>query len=335
MPSGCFYLSLLAIASCDEHPKLLRPALWEPRLQEYFEPLGTFSPTGPLDPSFSVPPAKIPRLRNISASTLRAHVTRGQPFVVEDCGTDAEYLAWRCTDFAERWPEGKMRAEYSKGQVPILLKEGSWFKKARPTTSSRHHLSGGKRIAGPYIWHVKDHEPNEGCSSKTSCWPEKKGAQSHWKTPYFLRDQELNANEAKDSFEFWFGIAGGGALSHADAYNEMTISLQLRGNKTWRLAMHPEVHSVVDSFDSHDGGIYKSGRWFPEYEFDVNPGECFVFPPGYLHETFIKEDQNWEDPCTVAATFQFLSPFPSKYWRNFLPRWMNSHLSWQEKGEEV
>ena len=48
------------------------------------------------------------------------------------------------------------------------------------------------------------------------CWPVKRSVQEHWRTPYFLRQQHINAQEAKDSFELWFSLAGGGALSHAD-----------------------------------------------------------------------------------------------------------------------
>eukprot|EP00438_Fugacium_kawagutii_P013394 Skav216500 [mRNA] locus=scaffold1123:585793:587276:- [translate_table: standard] len=76
------------------------------------------------------------------------------------------------------------------------------------------------------------------------CWPVKRAVQEHWRTPYFLQQHHINAEEALDSFELWFSLAGGGALSHADAYNEMTVSLQLRGSKEWRLAMHPKVVTV-------------------------------------------------------------------------------------------
>jgi len=133
----------------------------------------------------------------------------------------------------------------------------------------------------------------------------------------------------------WFGLRGSGAFSHADAYNEMTLSLQLRGVKTWRIAMHPAVHSAFDSFSSTDGGIYnhKPKRWLPEYEFQVHPGQCFIFPPGYFHETLIKEEDNPDDSCTFATTFQFNAPLPARYWRLYLPRWMNSHLGWAEKGD--
>ncbi|CAL1154990.1 unnamed protein product [Cladocopium goreaui] len=301
---------------------------------DHFEPLRNFTPKNPLADDFEKPTAVIPRYRKLTAGQLQDLVSNGQPFVVEDCGQDAPLISWSCKDYALRWPEGKMRAEYSEGQRPILLGDADWFRTLRPTGLHSQHLSKGDKLAGPYIWHVKDHEPNQCCNSTETCWPVKRSVQEHWRTPYFLRQQHINAQEAKDSFELWFSLAGGGALSHADAYNEMTLSLQLRGSKEWRLAMHPPVATAFDAIESHDGGIYKSKRWMPEYDFTLHQGECFVFPPGYFHETFVRPDAAAEH-CTVAATFQFIAPLPARYWRNFLPRWFNSHLSWEEHSLEV
>eukprot|EP00435_Cladocopium_sp_Y103_P039807 s1971_g10.t1 len=313
---------------------LLQSPLWEPELQDYFKPLRSFTPKSPLADDFEKPTAVIPRYRNLTTGQLQDLVSNGQPFVVEDCGQDAPLTSWSCEDYALRWPEGKMRAEYSEGQRPILLGDAGWFRTLRPTGRHSQHLSKGDRLAGPYIWHVKDHEPNQCCNSTETCWPVKRSVQEHWRTPYFLRQQHINAQEAKDSFELWFSLAGGGALSHADAYNEMTLSLQLRGSKEWRLAMHPPVATAFDAIESHDGGIYKSKKWMPEYDFTLHQGECFVFPPGYFHETFVRPDAAAEH-CTVAATFQFIAPLPARYWRNFLPRWFNSHLCWEEHSLEV
>eukprot|EP00658_Telonema_sp_P-2_P021728 TRINITY_DN18667_c0_g1_i5.p1 TRINITY_DN18667_c0_g1~~TRINITY_DN18667_c0_g1_i5.p1 ORF type:complete len:384 (-),score=104.06 TRINITY_DN18667_c0_g1_i5:217-1368(-) len=173
-------------------------------------------------------------------------------------------------------------------------------------------------VAGPYIWHVKDEEPLE----------TKRDVQTHWTSPYFFNQTAANWLEAWDSFEFWFSLPGGGAFAHSDSYCEMTISAQLSGVKTWRLMMFPEVQNVFESFESFDTGVYRANKWSPEYEFEVGPGQCFLFPPGYMHETLVKPSQNPE--CTVATTFQFNLPFPTKYIRNFLPRLFSSHLVWAE-----
>jgi hypothetical protein len=175
-------------------------------------------------------------------------------------------------------------------------------------------------LSGPYVWHVKDEVPE---------WM-KKQVQANWVPPYFLADTAVNRLEAWDSFEFWFSMPDGGTFAHADSYCEMAISTQLRGTKRWRLGMYPEVNTVFDSFVSTDRGIYRAkGYWQPEYEFEVGPGQCFIFPPGYIHETHM--DPAINDECSVATTFQYNIPFPVKYIRNFLPRLFNSHLVWEEK----
>jgi len=92
--------------------------------------------------------------------------------------------------------------------------------------------------------------------------------------------------------------------------------------------MYPESKTVFDSFESFDRGIYRVNKWSPEYEFKVGPGQCVIFPPGYMHETYVNPEEN--DECTVASTFQYNIPFPVKYIRAWLPRLYNSHLVWAE-----
>lgn len=65
----------------------------------------------------------------------------------------------------------------------------------------------------------------------------------------------------------------------------------------------------------------------------MGPKQCFVFPPGYIHETYVKPQLNSE--CTVATTFQYNAPWPAKYIRTFMPRWMNSNLVWNENAAEI
>jgi len=92
--------------------------------------------------------------------------------------------------------------------------------------------------------------------------------------------------------------------------------------------MYPESKTVFDSFESFDRGVYRVNKWSPEYEFKVGPGQCVIFPPGYMHETYVNPKEN--DECTVASTFQYNIPFPVKYIRAWLPRLYNSHLVWAE-----
>merc|ERR1712183_1107105 len=102
--------------------------------------------------------------------------------------------------------------------------------------------------------------------------------------------------------------------------------------KTWRIMNYPSASTILDVVESHDSGIYGTGRWSPGQAFDVGPGECLVWPPGYYHESLVRKERNPE--CAVAVTFQFLRPFPTRFLRAFLPRLFHSHLQWQEAGAE-
>mgnify|MGYP003684360393 CR=1 FL=1 len=104
------------------------------------------------------------------------------------------------------------------------------------------------RLAAPYIWHVKDQEP----------LATKRSVQARWRPPYFARFSFLNAWEASENFEFWFSLPGGGTMAHGDAYCELTISLQLRGKKRWRLMMMPAADNTSRSLDTTDGKLYTS-----------------------------------------------------------------------------
>ena len=83
--------------------------------------------------------------------------------------------------------------------------------------------------------------------------------------------------------------------------------------------------------DTSDGGVYSSGRWAPEYEARVGPGEALVFPPGYLHETFVRPADNPDGGCTVATTFQMAAPAASRYLHAWLPRLAQTNLQTEER----
>lgn len=298
----------------------VRSPLWEPPLQEYFSPLKDFQPA---PSSQFTPRAEIVRRTHITTDEFNDLIRKGQPFVVDDCAQGWPYLDWTCEDFAKSYPKGNMKSEYSPGQARQSVGDHKWHQKVRPAKKEDQHISNGQMIAGPYVWHVKDEEPRE----------TKRDIQTRWLPPYFMKNTTVNHREAWDSFEFWFAMPGGGAFAHSDSYNEMTISAQLRGRKVWRLGMYPEVPTIFDSFDSFDTGIYGAGKWEPEYEFEVGPGACFVFPPAYIHETYVQPKDNSE--CTVATTFQFNVPFPAAYIQSYLHRLMHSHLVWQEGAADL
>lgn len=298
--------------------------LQEPSVQEYYEFLRDYKevPLKEFDKSKGPP---ITRLTNVDDATFQQYVRDGVPFVVDDCtrGFDEDAVSnFECKKFADRWPTGNMRAEYTPGQYHIHLKDPNWYTKIYPQRAHKEHMAGGTKIAGPYIWHVKDEEP-----LKT-----KREVQQHWRTPYFLERSPTNNMEANESFEFWFSHAGGGTFTHADAYCESTISMQFKGNKRWRIQAFPKINHFFNATAFGDETIYDAKThvaWTPETEFTVGPGQCFVFPTGYLHETFVDPVGN-DDGCYTAATFQFNHPRQVNLYRAYLSRFSMSHYGMTE-----
>eukprot|EP00928_Gymnodinium_smaydae_P032648 TRINITY_DN23585_c0_g2_i2.p1 TRINITY_DN23585_c0_g2~~TRINITY_DN23585_c0_g2_i2.p1 ORF type:complete len:571 (+),score=57.15 TRINITY_DN23585_c0_g2_i2:37-1749(+) len=300
------------------------PVLQEPRVQEHYGFLRDYTEVAHKDFDVSKAPP-ITRVKKLGDADFQQLIRDGAPFVVDDCmvATDAKAISnFECKDFANRWPSGNMRAEYTPGQYHIYLKDPTWYSKLEPTRAHDEHMAGKNKIAGPYIWHVKDEEP-----LKT-----KRSVQKHWRTPYFLEPALGNHMEANESFEFWFSMAGGGTFTHADAYCESTISMQFKGKKKWRIQALPEVRHFLNATSYGDSMIYENKLhvpWTPETEFEVGPGQCFVFPTGYLHETFVDPSDN-EEGCFTASTFQFNHPRQVNLYRAYLSRLSMSHYGMGE-----
>ena len=334
--SGTAVALLLAAASADESCAADESDLHEPTVQQYFSALHDYV-EGESPPTAQ----QIVRVREVSPAAFDELVRHGTPFVVEDAGRGLPLVGRACEFYHERWPNGTMRAEYydkantgAEWQVfwddvehdnKMPLSNTLWATTARPARPrkdmSQHMMGEYGALSGPYIWHVKDQEP----------MATKRAVQQLWAPPYFLAGSKVNAWESFESFEFWFSLAGGGTMAHADAYCEMTISIQLSGAKRWRLMMLPAIDNASEAFDTHDGNIYPTGRWRPEYEFVVRAGEAFVFPPGYMHETYVHPDDNPPGECTVATTFQFAAPHATRYLSTFYPRFAMSHLMHEER----
>lgn len=266
--------------------------------------------------------AKMLRVNSISNPEFNELVRQAYPFIVEDCATENQLVNMPCSEYARRWPNEHMKAEYTEGQAHIYLRDPTWYTEGKATVQAPQHLSRGKPIAGPYVWHVKDEMED----------PEtKRTLQKMFSVPYFLNSSALNRNEVLDSFEFWFALENGGTQAHADSYCETTISMQLRGRKRWRLGAFPNISNAFQPYTFLDGEIYDTPEfWKPEYEEVVDPGSCVVFPMGYIHETYIESGDGGDDGCSVASTFQIQDPQPVFQWKNFLTRWGLSHYARDE-----
>jgi len=266
---------------------------------------------------------KMLRVRNVKDAEFNELVRRGYVFIVEDCSPpDADLSTMACSEYGRRFPKEHMKAEYTEGQAHVYLEDKDWHSVKKPTESAKMHLSKGKPLSGPYVWHVKD----ETVDKRT-----KPALQKMFHVPYFLNQSTLNKQETLDSFEFWFGLEEGGTQAHADAYCETTISMQIRGRKKWRMGAFPNITNAFQPHAFHDGEIYRTDEfWQPEHEEMVEPGQCMVFPMGYIHETYIYPGDGGEDVCTVASTFQIQDPQAVHQWRNFLTRWGLSHYAREE-----
>jgi len=256
------------------------------------------------------------------------HARKGYPILVSDWGTGMQYDGWTGKNFADEFPFGYMKAEYIQDMKSFKKKDhdvkiidgemrfniGSfkpdkktmWHNFTRPA-ANRYKDDPQKPISGPYVWHVKDELPPK----------EKKLVQQRFDAPGFLNDK-LNRNFMNRTFEVWFSPgAGSGAGAHNDGYCQSVVSLQLRGDKKWRMQLEPEM-TFLSSYDEFDGGVYEAGLWKPDIGFVNAAAGAMVWPPGYLHET--KTMAPPDGACGSAITLQYAFPQPVQFLRAFLPR---------------
>eukprot|EP00971_Amphidinium_carterae_P325209 6455370-Amphidinium_carterae.2 len=165
---------------------------YEPSLEEYFNLPGDSSSL----------PISVDRVRDVSPEEFSRRVRAGIPFVIEDAGRDNPLLGSTCENFHERFPQAKMRAEYTKGRREEFISLGGkdWFKKDRRVRQKHAGKVLGKdgspALNAPYVWHLKDGGHEAPPHIRAS-------AQAHWVPPYFLHG-DVNIREANESAEFWF-----------------------------------------------------------------------------------------------------------------------------------
>jgi len=300
---------------------LTHPPLWEPLLEEYFPQ----QRGGDKDEHGLASPVV---LTNPTREEFVYHARKGYPILVTDWGSHMTYNGWTGKSFADKFPFGWMKAEYithmpgfnqKDHEIRIMdgeqrFKLGSfkpdkktmWHNFTRPA-SKRYTDDPSKPISGPYVWHVKDELTPK----------EKTLVQNRFEAPRFL-DDKLNRDHMNRTFEVWFSPgSGSGAGAHNDGYCQSVVSLQLRGDKKWRMQLEPEM-TFLSSYDEFDGGVYEAGLWKPDIGFVNGQAGAMVWPPGYLHET--KTMQPADGECGSAITLQFAFPQPVQFLRAFLPR---------------
>merc|ERR1719203_315308 len=300
---------------------LTKPPWWEPLIEEYFPQQrgGEKDEHGLASPMVLTRPTR---------EEFVHHARRGYPILVTDWGAGMQYDGWTGKDFAETFPFGFMKAEYithmpgfrekdhdvtrMDGELRFRIgtfkpdKKTMWHNFTRPA-AKKYQDDPQKPITGPYVWHVKDELPKK----------EKKLVQARFDAPKFL-DDKLNRDFMNRTFELWFSPgSGSGAGAHNDGYCQSVVSLQLRGDKNWRMMLEPEM-TFLSSYDEFDGGVYDAGFWKPDLGFVNHGAGAMVWPPGYLHET--KTQQPPDGECASAITTQYAFPQPVQFLRAFLPR---------------
>jgi hypothetical protein len=274
--------------------------------------------------SYKIPTYEASRGSGLSRSDFEKVVRRGIPSLFTNVAADESLLrGLSCADFSNRWPNASMRAEYTdspEGEVMMKLGDSKWINETRtplgvnnPSEDCDNEESKNSRPeVAPFVWHVKDRV------ARTI----KAEISNMYKGLPFLEHGSLLDHHVRDSFEFWFQQVGAGTFAHNDGYCHSVFSVQLRGKKKWRLMLAPNVENLSrDVFDEFDSGIYTSvHKWEPDLEVMLNEGDGILFPPGYMHETRTVDGPSEEDRCATSVTFNIPLPMPSRFIREFMPR---------------
>ena len=276
------------------------------------------------DVEFKIPLYESGRGSAFSRSEFETVVRRGIPSVFKGVASDERDLrGLSCSDFSSRWPNASMRAEYTgkpESETFLKLGENHWVNETRSPIGMNapeqdcddRNASDSRPIAAPFVWHVKD-RVTRSIKSEIS--------RMYTGMP-FLKAGSLLDEHTRDSMEFWFQQVGAGTFAHNDGYCHSVFSVQLRGKKKWRLMLAPDVEKLSrDVFDEFDSGIYKSvHKWKPDLEYILEEGDGILFPPGYMHETRTLDGPTEHDRCATSVTFNIPLPMPSRFIREFIPR---------------
>lgn len=114
------------------------------------------------------------------------------------------------------------------------------------------------------------------------------------------------------------GGSAGGAKAHVDTHPESTWTLQLCGEKRWRVAPVKPRNAPHVMKLYQDGQIYSRPEhlsWNIFEDVVLYPGDSLFFGPGFIHQTMVEG----KTPA-ASVTWQFNAPLPTIFMRNFMPR---------------
>eukprot|EP00041_Stephanoeca_diplocostata_P025902 m.689682 g.689682 ORF g.689682 m.689682 type:complete len:496 (+) comp22847_c0_seq26:115-1602(+) len=293
------------------------------------------------------------------------YAVTGQPLHILDASALSENFhiaGWTCEKFATEFPEATMYTEYSivsklgelvestlsfifggsniddfpSESYPVLnwiirsvneisMGDHSWtystVEQAPPVKMKAQQGTSDSPRFGPYYW---DPVKSEGRKQPESVASKLRRLVSPLN---FMRQSSRNIQDVHNTMEFWFApVNGSGALGHMDPHCDTTLSIQLSGEKRWRLGFPPlRIPVSPDDRESEDwtgDGQYVefaqpgSASWVPAFEVTVHAGEALLFPMGMIHETLNTAPSS----CSASITVQFGDPLPARFYRHFLPQ---------------
>lgn len=287
---------------------------------------------------------EVPRLAALTQPQFESLVIAGQPFIVTDYATrlgDWPMARWTCDEFARRFPKATVVNHYvDGGDSTSSMQRAS---KSAPQDTGCADPSCPQH--GPVYWGIKEAGYAE--SGERYVVPPTEAhylreVQRASRLPYFLG--ESNRAEFLSTPEVWLSRTGAGAQAHADVHCGSTVSLQIAGEKRWRLGPMWEVAGrdgdAADAADASaadepwfsDGAPYAvEGGWNASFSAVLRPGEALVFPPSFVHETVATSDE-----CAVSVTHQFDRPPAAARWHKqlrALRRAPDMRLCWDRFGE--
>eukprot|EP00933_Yihiella_yeosuensis_P014640 TRINITY_DN13045_c0_g1_i3.p1 TRINITY_DN13045_c0_g1~~TRINITY_DN13045_c0_g1_i3.p1 ORF type:complete len:491 (+),score=99.32 TRINITY_DN13045_c0_g1_i3:106-1578(+) len=274
-------------------------------------------------------PGSVPRMKaaDLTREDFDRRIQDGEVFIVEDFGKEWPMEKWDCEFFRSDpvFKGARMSVSYDEnagadGKPPSLGSD--WL--AKKVKSGAADEDAPQQ--SPFYWGIKDILYEDTNPNLLGSWKKEMltKVQKHIKLPAFMDPSNLDG--FKRTPEFWFSSAGSGAKAHMDTHIQTTISIQLAGEKRWRLGFMGERRAPYLEMIYTDGRAYKGGhtglpgdKWNPEFTLSLKQGEALFMPPGFIHETR-NEAQAGKDGCGASVTFQFDHPMASRMFRNFLPR---------------
>ena len=275
--------------------------------------------------TYAIPTFQADPESGLSSADFDRIVRTGVPTVFSGVAKNWDALrGLSCSDFSDRWPNASMRAEYTGSPEPetfLKLGDSKWINSTRspvgvntpPADCDDESAKSSRPAVSPFVWHVKDRVKRSIKQEIANMFPG---------LPWLAGQPTLLDQHTRDSMEFWFQQVGAGTFAHNDGYCHSVYSVQLRGEKKWRLMLSPEIEALdTDVFDEFDSGIYKSvHKWEPDFEVVLKAGDGILFPPGYMHETRTVAGPSASDTCATSVTFNVPVPMPSKFVRKFMNR---------------